>query len=127
MKISDILRPKTKKEMIDSFCEKNNTDPFELKKLMYMMKWNKQFLTLIKCIFMWIFGFSMLVTIIRALIEDYFWYPIKESNNMFSFINTFWMLCWISISIIIIVFAFVKIINNYDKGTSEKYGEYDRY
>lgn len=118
MKIQKILKPKSVSEIIDGFSHKHNISEKELKNFIHQIKGVKSKRGLVRvlcCCFLFTFGLTMLINSGIAFLEKgYFWFPIKETENMLAFINIFWVVAWNVIAFFIVMFSIFTIINSYD-------------
>lgn len=124
MKMNDILKGKTRDQLISDFMvthplEKgDNTYQYEkdLKRLAKNYHKPKKLFVWVVVAFIWIFCASWMVQAGIAIDGEFFWWPIsREVQSMLSFINIFWVILWFSIPLFIIILSIVKIISLYEE------------
>jgi hypothetical protein len=116
MKLNEILKPKSPKEIFVDFCKMNKVDEYRLKQFLRVLKGDKRIRVWIISIFLWVFGLSMIINSIMALSGGYFWLPIHQTKSMLAFINIFWVGLWFAISLFIIIYGIIilqRVYNDY--------------
>ena len=105
MKLKDILKPKTPKQITKDFADRCKISVYELELFLKLHKKDKRIITWVLSIFTWIFALSLIISGIIALVNDFFWFPFELGNNMLtSFINIFWSISWFAIAIFMIIY-----------------------
>jgi hypothetical protein len=115
--MKNILKPKSKEDIIKEFCDSAKISTYDFKKFLRAMAINRikiQFLWA-RSIFQWVFGISMIANAWIALYNKYFWFPIESTKSMLSFINIFWVITWFAIAVIIIIHGMMILVNYYDE------------
>lgn len=113
MKLNEILKPKSPREILRTFAAKNNVDIYQLETFVKRYKKDKRIFVWFLAIFIWIFALAMMISAILALSNEFFWLPFEPGNNMLtSFINIFWSISWFAIAIFAIVYMIKVVLNN---------------
>jgi len=115
MKLTDILKPKSRDEVASEFCQRYQINRKELQRFYNGMKWHSGITSWIKAVFMWVFGLSMIVNFIMALSDKYFWFPIHQTRSMLAFINIFWVISCFVVALIIIVWGIMVLYRYYNQ------------
>ena len=112
MRMTDYLKPKSQKDMIQSFCSENNISSKQLMFLWRMVRWRSGFLVWFYAIFYWVLSLSIIINTSITLSAGKFWMPIQGGINMFAFINWFWIISWYAVCISMAVYG-IYIITKY--------------
>lgn len=117
MKLRNILKPKSKKQIFDVFISENKLSAYNLNCFLKVYNTNNMIKLWILSIFVFIFSLSLLISGIVSMTEGYFWFPFAEnsSNMFFIFVNIFWGILWFALDIFMIVFMIGKLINASDE------------
>jgi len=76
--MASILKPKSRKQLIEDFCASNKVYSNELKRLMTMYRWwHRGMFVWIYSVLQLILGMSIVVNNIISQSRGYFWYPVK--------------------------------------------------
>jgi hypothetical protein len=116
MKIKDILKPKSPKQIFMDFCTAHQISEYQLKEFLKVTRGDKRIRVWIISIFLWVFGLSMIINSIMALDGEYFWFPIHQTKSMLAFINVFWVASWFAAAIFLIIYGIIilaKVYNDY--------------
>jgi len=139
MNMNKILKPKTKKQLVDDFIA---THPMEypkedesgyrnssrdnryenykrdLKRFAIGFSKPQRMATWSFAVFVWIFCLSWMIQAGISLQQKFFWFPIEPGTpSMLSFINIFWVILWFALPTAFIVYSITRVINAYNTNT----------
>jgi hypothetical protein len=118
MRISNILTPKSPKQVLREFCSMHKLSERELKKFLSVYRSDGRIRVLAISIISWVFGLSMIINGWIAIEKRFFWFPIKATQSMLTFINIFWAVLWFAIAVFIIIWGILILARAYDDYTN---------
>lgn len=113
--MASILKPKSRKQLIEDFCTSNKVYSNDLKRLMTMYRWwHRGMFVWIFSILQLILGVSIVVNNIISQTKGYFWYPVKW-GEFTQIINIFWVISAYTVGVVIFILAIKRLTDFHEE------------